>query len=68
MPDTKNPGEREKPRRPKQNEAGEHLERHHEREKLVHDPNLNQAGNWRGSLDQTQGSQTGNDIDVVPES
>ncbi|MCA1827111.1 MAG: hypothetical protein ABR567_08955 [Myxococcales bacterium] len=33
-----------------------------EREKLSRDPNLNQAGNDRGSLDQTQGSQTGNEI------
>ena len=36
-----------------------------ERGKLVRDPNLNQAGNERGSLDQTQGSQTGNE--VLPE-
>jgi len=35
------------------------------REKLIRDPNLNQAGNERGSLDQTQGSQTGNE--VLPE-
>jgi hypothetical protein len=36
------------------------------RQKLIRDPNLNQAGNDRGSLDQTQGSQTGNDIDPLP--
>jgi len=36
------------------------------RQKLIKDPNLNQAGNERGSLDQTQGSQTGNDVDTVP--
>ena len=38
-----------------------------ERERLIRDPNLNQADNSRGSEDQTQGSQTGNDIDPVPE-
>lgn len=38
-----------------------------ERERLIEDPNLNQAGNDRGSADQTQGSQTGNDIDTVPD-
>ena len=36
---------------------------HHERSKLVREPNFNQAGNDRGSADQTQGSQTGNDVD-----
>jgi len=55
------------PRTPDRADPRSHSEKHHEREKLVHDPNLNQAGNWRGSLDQTQGSQTGNDIDPVPE-
>ncbi len=34
-----------------------------ERARLVDDPNLNQAGNDRGSGDNTQGLQTGNDID-----
>ena len=34
--------------------------------KLVRDPNLNQSGNERGSADQTQGSQTGNDVDAGP--
>jgi hypothetical protein len=38
-----------------------------ERERLREDPNANQAGNERGSGDQAQGSQTGNDIDPVPE-
>lgn len=37
-----------------------------ERAKLIRDPNLNQAGNDRGS-DQVQGSQTGNDLDPIPE-
>jgi hypothetical protein len=37
-----------------------------EREELIHNPNYNQAGNEAGSSDQTQGSQTGNDIDTVP--
>ena len=40
---------------------------HNPRDELIRDPNLNQAGNWRGSLDQTQGSQTGSDIDLIPE-
>lgn len=38
-----------------------------ERAKLIRDPNLNQAGNDRGSADQVQGSQTGNDVDSIPE-
>jgi len=33
----------------------------------MRDPNANQAGNDKGSGDQAQGSQTGNDIDPVPE-
>lgn len=37
-----------------------------ERERLAEDPNANQAGNERGSGDQAQGSQTGNDIDPIP--
>ena len=37
-----------------------------ERQRLVRDPNVNQAGNDRGS-DQVQGSQTGNDVDPIPE-
>jgi len=38
-----------------------------ERERLMQDPNLNQAGNDKGSGDQVQGSQTGSDIDPIPE-
>jgi hypothetical protein len=38
-----------------------------ERERLMQDPNLNQAGNERGSGDQAQGSQTGSDVDPIPE-
>ena len=34
-----------------------------ERAKLSQDPNLNQAGNDKGSADNTQGLQTGSDID-----
>jgi len=37
-----------------------------EREELIHNPNFNQAGNEAGSRDQSQGSQTGNDIDTIP--
>jgi hypothetical protein len=37
-----------------------------EREELIHNPNYNQAGNEAGSGDQSQGSQTGNDVDTVP--
>ena len=37
-----------------------------EREKLIENPNLNQAGNEAGSRDQSQGSQTGNDVDTIP--
>jgi hypothetical protein len=38
-----------------------------ERRQLMEDPNLNQAGNDRGSADQMQGSQTANDVDPIPE-
>ena len=38
-----------------------------ERERLIRNPDLNQADNSRGSQDQTQGSQTGADIDTIPE-
>ena len=38
-----------------------------ERAKLIQDPNRNQAGNERGSNDSAQGSQTGNDIDTLPD-
>ncbi|TMA26144.1 MAG: hypothetical protein E6J78_15115 [Deltaproteobacteria bacterium] len=37
------------------------------RRRLIRDPNLNQADNDRGSLDQSQGSQTGNEVDPLPE-
>lgn len=49
------------------NEAGRPHRSRKERARLIEDPNLNQAGNDRGSLDQTQGSQTGNDIDAIPD-
>ena len=45
------------------NEVGRVHRTQTERGELSRDPNLNQAGNDRGSEDQTQGSQTGNDID-----
>ena len=38
-----------------------------ERAKLINDPNLNQAGNERGSMDQAEGGQTGKDIDLEDE-
>ena len=47
-------------------EAGKVHRTKTERAKLIRDPNLNQAGNDRGS-DQVQGSQTGNDVDPIPE-
>jgi hypothetical protein len=49
------------------NEAGGPHRAGTERERLREDPNLNQAGNDRGSEDNTLGSQTGNDIDLIPE-
>jgi hypothetical protein len=49
----------EEARSPRQHPTG--------RDQLIRDPNLNQADNGRGSADQTQGSQTGNDVDPVPE-
>jgi hypothetical protein len=48
-------------------EKGKVHRRATERERLIRDPNLNQAGNDRGSGDQVQGSQTGNDVDPIPE-
>jgi hypothetical protein len=48
-------------------EAGKVHRTRTERRKLRDDPNLNQAGNDRGSADQVQGSQTGNDVDPIPE-
>ena len=38
-----------------------------ERARLIRDRNSNQAGNERGSADEAEGSQTGNDVDPVPE-
>jgi hypothetical protein len=64
------PNNRETPEKaPAPTHAGKpgHSHKHTEREELMHDPNLNQAENWHGSADQTQGSQTGNDIDLIPE-
>jgi hypothetical protein len=58
------------PDAPKSTGVGERGKVHRtrtERERLREDPNVNQAGNERGSGDQAQGSQTGNDIDPVPE-
>ena len=49
------------------NETGRPHRSRTERGELSRNPDLNQAGNSRGSQDQTQGSQTGNDIDLVPE-
>jgi len=49
------------------NEAGRAHRTRTEREELMRNPDLNQADDSRGSQDQTQGSQTGSDIDPVPE-
>jgi hypothetical protein len=49
------------------NEAGRPHRSRTERDELSRNPDLNQADNSRGSQDQTQGSQTGSDIDLVPE-
>ena len=49
------------------NEIGRPHRTRTERKKLITDPNRNQAGNERGSSDNTQGSQTGNDVDTVPD-
>jgi hypothetical protein len=49
------------------NEAGRPHRTRSEREELSRNPDLNQAGNSRGSQDQTDGSQTGADIDPIPE-
>jgi hypothetical protein len=45
------------------NESGRVHRTRTERAALRDNPNLNQAGNERGSEDQAEGSQTGNDID-----
>ncbi len=60
----------ERPEAPKTTEAPETGRAHRtqtEHGKLVENPNLNQAGNELGSNDQAQGSQTGNDVDTIPE-
>ena len=49
------------------NEIGRPHRTRSEREELSRNPDRNQADNSRGSQDQTQGSQTGNDVDLVPE-
>jgi hypothetical protein len=45
------------------NETGRPKRTSTERAALIDNPNLNQAGNERGSQDQTDGLQTGSDID-----
>ena len=65
-------GSRQGGARDRQNETGlDEAGRPHrsrsEREELSRNPDLNQAGNSRGSQDQTEGSQTGADIDPIPE-
>jgi hypothetical protein len=44
------------------NETGRVHHTRTERGALTQNPNLNQAGNERGSQDQTDGLQTGNDV------
>jgi hypothetical protein len=52
------------PDAPKETDLNESVRRpDSERARLIRNPNLNQAGNERGSQDQTDGLQTGNDID-----
>ena len=67
MADPNNRETPEKPRDPAATHAPRPPHKHSEREELMRDPNLNQAENWHGSADQTQGSQMGNDIDLIPE-
>jgi hypothetical protein len=60
----------EGPQAPKPTEPLERGKAHRtstERARLAENPNLNQAGNELGSNDQAQGSQTGNDVDTIPE-
>jgi hypothetical protein len=67
MAESKN---RETPGKPEEldmDEAGGPQRSPSERAELIRNPNLNQADNWRGSQDQTQGSQTGNDVDQIPD-
>lgn len=49
------------------NEQGRPHAKRSGREELSRNPDLNQAENSRGSQDQTQGSQTGSDVDLIPE-
>jgi hypothetical protein len=49
------------------NEQGRPHRTRTERGELSRNPDLNQADNARGSQDQTQGSQTGSDVDLIPE-
>jgi hypothetical protein len=49
------------------NEPGRPHRTRTERGELERNPDRNQADNSRGSQDQTQGSQTGSDIDLIPE-
>ena len=49
------------------NEAGRPHRTRTERGELARNPDRNQADNSRGSQDQTQGSQTGSDVDLIPE-
>lgn len=49
------------------NQAGRVHRTRTERDELQRNPDRNQADNSRGSQDQTQGSQTGNDVDLIPE-
>lgn len=59
----------EAPDAPRDTDLSEAGRQHHsrsERAKMIRDPNRNQAFNDRGSADNTQGSQTGNDIDPIP--
>jgi hypothetical protein len=66
MADTKNPSEPDLETESRSRAPGAHPA-HTPREELIRDPNLNQADNRRGSLDQTQGSQTGSEVDLIPE-
>jgi len=45
------------------NETGRPHRTRTERAALIENPNLNQAGNERGSQDNTDGLQTGNEVD-----
>ena len=66
MADTKNPSEPDQATESGRRAPGPHPA-DDPREELIRDSNLNQADNWRGSLDQTQGSQTGSEVDLIPE-